>query len=64
MAQLKSMIAWLFAGHQKTSTQQMAAEPQDFHAKFQNAFQRGDFAQMIEKAEVDYANGKALDTLY
>lgn len=65
MAQLKSMISALFTwNHGDTSSKASAQSARDFHTKFKKAFKSGKFEELIAKAEVDYENGKALDTLY
>lgn len=64
MAQLRAFIStllpWLHSDA-KGASQQSAGE---FHEKFKSAYKSGRFDTLIEKAEIDYANGKALHTLY
>lgn len=65
MAQLKAVLSSLVPWHHKAANPDGVSDGTgSFHAKFQAAFESGKFAKTIEKAEIDYAEGRALDRIY
>ena len=68
VAKIKTAVASLFNFQPKRDTDKVPWGTNVVHrsvgADFREAFKAGKLNDLIEKAEIDYANGKALDRLY
>jgi hypothetical protein len=63
MAQIRAVFSSLFARLRKKAPN-CAEDEGDFHERVKEAFRRGRFDALIANAERDYAQGRALETLY
>ena len=59
VAQLKTTFLSFLHRHDSEHSR-----PETFGSKVRRAYQEGKFNEQIQKAEIDYAAGRALDRLY
>jgi len=63
LAQLKHLFGW-HCHPQDRDADSGNLEMEAFGSKVRRAYREGKLHDQIQKAEIDYAEGRALDTLY
>ena len=62
VAQIKH--AFLSIWHRQDDGDSECYEPETFGSRVRKAYREGKLDEQIQKAEIDYAEGRALDRLY